>query len=71
METATVAMDSERPSDRSQTKFMTIFYRKTFTELKSIEYRKSALFRHFLAVFSLYRELYDLHKVDCAWIRTL
>ena len=34
-------------------------------------YRKSALFRHFLAVFSLYRELCDLHKVDCAWIRTL
>ena len=34
-------------------------------------YRKSALFRHFLAVFSLYRELCDLHKVDCASIRTL
>ena len=34
-------------------------------------YRKSALFRHFLAVFSLYIELCDLHKVDCAWIRTL
>ena len=30
-------------------------------------YRKSALFRHFLAVFSLYRELCDLHKVDWAW----
>ena len=34
-------------------------------------YRKSSLFRHFLAVFSFYRELCDLHKVDCAWIRTL
>ena len=34
-------------------------------------YRKSALFRHSLAVFSLYRELCDLHMVDCAWIRTL
>ena len=34
-------------------------------------YRKSALFRHFLAVFSLYRELCDVHKVDWAWTRTL
>ena len=33
-------------------------------------YCKSLLFRHFLAVFSLYRELCDLHKFDCAWIRT-
>ena len=32
---------------------------------KLLLYRKSALFRHFLAVFSLYRELCDLHKVDC------
>ena len=41
METTTVAMDSEKPSDRSQTKFMTLFYRKTFTELKSIKYNQS------------------------------
>ena len=34
-------------------------------------YRESSLFRHFLVVFSFHRELYDLHKVDCAWIRTL
>ena len=40
---------------------------KTYTRM----YRKSALFRLFLAVLSLYRELCDLHKVDCAWIRTL
>ena len=37
METITVAKDSEKPSDWSQTKFMTLFYRKMFTELKSIE----------------------------------
>ena len=34
-------------------------------------YLKSALFRHFLAVFSLFRELCDLHKVDWACTRTL
>ena len=37
METTTVAMDSEEPWDRSQPKFMNLFYRKTFTGLKSIE----------------------------------
>ena len=37
METTTVAMGSEEPSDRSQPKFMTLFYRKTFTKLKSIK----------------------------------
>ena len=36
MEATTVAMDSE-PSDWSQPKFMTVFYRKTFTKLKSIK----------------------------------
>ena len=39
METTTVAKNSEKPSDRSQTKFMTLFYRKMFTELKLIEYK--------------------------------
>ena len=40
METTIVAMDSEEVEllDRSQPKFMTLFYRKTFTELKSIKY---------------------------------
>ena len=39
METTTVAnaMDSEEPSDGSQPKFMTLFYRKTLTKLKSIK----------------------------------
>ena len=37
METTTVAKDSEKPSDRSQTKFMTFLYQKTFAELKSIK----------------------------------
>ena len=37
MEITPVAMDSIKPSNRSQTKFMTLFYRKTFTELKSIK----------------------------------
>ena len=36
METTMVAKDSEKPSDRSQTKFMTLFNRKMFTELKLI-----------------------------------
>ena len=37
METIMVAKDSEKPSDWLQTKFMTLSYRKTFTELKLIE----------------------------------
>ena len=36
METTPVTMESKKNSNRSQTKFMALFYRKTFTELKSI-----------------------------------
>ena len=37
METTTVAKDSEKPSNRSQIKLMTLFYGKMLTELKSME----------------------------------
>ena len=56
--------------------FITSKYAKCLSKYLEI-YRKiktkskSPLFRHFLAAFFLYREQCDLHKVDCACIRTL